>query len=128
MATMDLGRVRGNDGVGVPSGGTAGQVLAKASEKEHDTKWIDPPQGGSSVEIDATLKVPGKAADAKATGDALNRLSQQIENLEIPDPYTLPTASATVLGGVKVGSGSGLTIDANGMLSLALVDGDEVSY
>lgn len=36
------------------------------------------PQGPAGAEIDATLKVPGKAADAKATGDALSSLSQQI--------------------------------------------------
>lgn len=33
------------------------------------------------------------------------------------NPYTLPTASASVLGGIKVGGG--LTIDANGVLSVS---------
>lgn len=45
---------------------------------------------------------------------------------EIPAPYSLPTASATVKGGVMVGNG--LAIDENGVLSLALPDLDEVSY
>ncbi len=36
-------------------------------------------------------------------------------NITIPASYTLPTASATALGGVKVGSG--LTIDGSGVLS-----------
>lgn len=33
--------------------------------------------GGTSVELDDTLKVSGKAADAKAVGDALNTLSEK---------------------------------------------------
>lgn len=82
---------------------------------------------GSAVELDTTLKVGGKAADAKVTGDALNELkNEKADKTEIPAPYSLPTASATVKGGVMVGNG--LAIDANGVLSLALADGDEVSY
>lgn len=33
--------LRGTDGVGVVSGGTTGQVLAKASATDYDTEWID---------------------------------------------------------------------------------------
>ena len=104
-------------------------------------RWDGNP--GSSVELDATLKEPGKAADAKATGDALDELKNEKANqtgwtankslgtdasgnMVVKDAYSLPTASASVLGGVKVGNG--LTIDVNGVLSLALDDGDEVSY
>lgn len=32
-------------GSGLPNGGTAGQVLAKASDADHDAEWIDPPSG-----------------------------------------------------------------------------------
>lgn len=76
MPTIDLGRVRGADGVGVPTGGNAGQILTKASNANHDTKWVDIPK----VEVDSTLKVSGKAADAKVTGDALGQLSGQMVN------------------------------------------------
>ena len=31
----------GTDGVGVPSGGTTGQVLAKRSNTNYDTQWVD---------------------------------------------------------------------------------------
>lgn len=44
----------------------------------------------------------------------------------IPAAYTLPTASASVLGGVKVGSG--LAIDANGVLSLNVSNASGVSF
>lgn len=32
----------GVDGIGVPAGGTTGQVLVKASETDYDTQWADP--------------------------------------------------------------------------------------
>ena len=37
--------LRGANGVGVPTGGTAGQVLAKASSSDYDTEWITPTSG-----------------------------------------------------------------------------------
>ena len=44
----------------------------------------------------------------------------------IPSAYTLPTASASVLGGVKVGTG--LAIDENGVLSLNVSNASGVSF
>ena len=44
----------------------------------------------------------------------------------IPAAYTLPTASASVLGGVKVGTG--LAIDDNGVLSLNVSNASGVSF
>jgi len=38
----------GTDGVGVPVGGTTGQVLAKASADDYDTEWVDQSGGGGS--------------------------------------------------------------------------------
>ena len=42
----------------LPAGGTAGQILAKASDSNYDTAWIDPPAGGGGVQsVTGTLPV-----------------------------------------------------------------------
>ena len=76
---------------------------------------------GGGAQIDDTSASTEKVYSSQKVEAIASQLSQQI-----PDPYTLPKASSSVLGGVKVGNG--LAIDANGVLSLALADGDEVSY
>lgn len=42
----------GADGEGVPVGGTTGQVLAKTSDTDFDTEWVDQTGGTSSVASD----------------------------------------------------------------------------
>ena len=54
------------------------------------------------IRTDKTLSVEGAPADGKATGDAMKNIK-------------FPIATATTLGGVKVGDG--LTVDADGKLS-----------
>lgn len=54
------------------------------------------------IRTDKTLSVEGAPADGKATGDAMKNIK-------------FPIATATTLGGVKVGDG--LTVDADGRLS-----------
>ena len=39
---------QGSPGVGVPAGGTAGQVLTKVSVTDYDTEWTTPSGGGGS--------------------------------------------------------------------------------
>ena len=38
---------KGDPGEGVPTGGAAGQLLAKRTAADYDTRWVDPPEGGS---------------------------------------------------------------------------------
>lgn len=110
---------------------------------------------GTPVKIDTTLTQSGQAADAKVVGDQLSALNEanaaqdtaiakkaNADDLAavaksgsyndltgkptIPEAYTLPTASASVLGGVKVGNG--LAIDENGVLSLNVSNASGVSF
>lgn len=55
---------------------------------------------GQNLELDATLTKSGKAADAKAVGDALSELEEKIP--EGGANYTLPVANASILGGVML--------------------------
>ena len=62
------------------TGATVGQIakITAVDDTGKPTAWeaVDMPSGGgSAVELDTTLSKAGKAADAKAVGDALNRLS-----------------------------------------------------
>lgn len=41
----------GEDGVGVPPGGAAGQILSKKTAADYDTQWIDAPQGGGGTDL-----------------------------------------------------------------------------
>lgn len=47
---LNTGGRRGLPGVGVPTGGADGQVLAKASTTDYDTEWVDQSGGGGAVD------------------------------------------------------------------------------
>lgn len=59
-ATGDTGPQgpQGDPGVGIPSGGTAGQVLTKASGTDYDATWTTPQGGGvTDVQVNGTSVV-----------------------------------------------------------------------
>ena len=98
------------------SAASSANSAATSASKDAQSASADAKSAGSSaasakaeadraaaiVSTDKTLSVEGAPADAKAVGDALKDIK-------------LPIATATTLGGVKVGSG--LTVDADGTLS-----------
>lgn len=47
--------IKGSDGVGVPAGGTDGQILAKDDSTDYQTKWINAPSGGGGALISDNL-------------------------------------------------------------------------
>lgn len=75
---------------------------AKSAESSAASAKAEADRAAAIVSTDKTLSIEGAPADAKAVGDALKGIK-------------LPIATATTLGGVKVGSG--LTVDADGTLS-----------
>lgn len=126
----------------IPNGGTEGQVLKKTSTgvewgNDNDTKYTLPIASdtvlggvkvgaGLSVTGDGILSctvtpgsdtiswdnITGKPSFATvATSGSYNDLTDK------PDAYTLPTASSSQLGGVKIGEG--ITVEAGGTISAA---------
>lgn len=84
----------------IEAGRSAREAANRANEAAKRAESI------AGVEIDATLTQPGTAADAAAVGGKIDKLSEEkADKKDIPAPYTLPTASAEVKGGVKVGNG-----------------------
>ena len=75
---------------------------AKSAGGSAASAKADADRAAAIVSTDKTLSVEGAPADGKATGDAVKNIK-------------FPVATATTLGGVKVGSG--LTVDADGRLS-----------
>lgn len=73
--------------------------------------------GGSSIAWDNANKriTISSVAPVSADWNASSGLAQIQNKPTIPSSYTLPTASSSILGGVKVGSN--LTIDAEGVLN-----------
>lgn len=49
FSTGDLRGATGADGQGVPTGGTAGQLLSKIDAADFNTEWVDAPSGSSAV-------------------------------------------------------------------------------
>jgi hypothetical protein len=45
---VNLQGTPGQDGEGVPTAGLTGQVLAKTTDADFDTEWVDPPTGGGA--------------------------------------------------------------------------------
>ena len=128
--------------VEIPSGGTEGQVLKKTSTgvewgNDNDTKYTLPTASntvlggvkvgeGLSVTGDGILSctvtpgsdtvswdnITGKPSFATvATSGSYNDLTDK------PAAYTLPTATSSQLGGVKIGEG--ITVQADGTISAA---------
>lgn len=82
---------------GIANGGTTGQILAKKSNTNGDTKWIDPPSGSTvSVNVGTTTTgEPGTNANVTNSGDETN----VILNFTIPRGDTGPTGPGVATGG-----------------------------
>ena len=101
---------------GAAASQTAAASSASAAKASEEAAAKSAADAKAIVSTDTTLTVSGAPADAKATGDALSkRYTKDQADAKFGTPYTLPAATATTLGGVKVGEA--LDIAPDGTLS-----------
>lgn len=114
MPSVDLGKVVGDAGVGIPSGGSVGQVLVKQSASNYDTKW--------GMKIDAIPEEIGIVCDGnKCAVSATQGQFIIVKNSTIYDrPDGLYTAAQAIPANtvldysyLSVTSGGGLNILKN---------------
>ncbi|MNK33283.1 Collagen triple helix repeat protein [compost metagenome] len=93
----------GTDGVGVPVGGTTGQLLAKNSATDFDTEWIDAPEVGVTSSDSATVDFSGLGTGASAltasvkrsTTIAGNLITEETDGLAVNPLVTIITDTTT---------------------------------
>ena len=87
------GTLRGSDGSGqgVPSGGTAGQILSKIDGTDYNTQWVDNSGGGGGLSSVATTDLDGVSTATAGRIIAVDGTDttnfQQIDPATL-DPYT----------------------------------------
>lgn len=73
----------GADGQGVPTGGTTGQLLAKASNDDLDTEFIDPPSGGGDlISLPAAFVLTGPQVDNSSVETLLQAVDIPVADFE----------------------------------------------
>ena len=100
---------KGNDGLGVPLGGTTGQILAKKSDTNNDTEWID--NNGSVVD---TLNVENKITNAPSLRLFEENANEIEERLMVLDGNVVKNQNdITSLTDNKVNNSKQISIDLN---------------
>jgi hypothetical protein len=119
----------GADGVGVPAGGTMGQVLKKASNADYDTEWADESGGGGVTDGDkgditvsasgATWTIDNGAVTAtKIASDAVT--TTKIANGAVNNNRLANMANGTIKG--RNAGTTGTPQDLTGTQVTALLD------
>lgn len=111
----------GTNGVGVPVGGTTGQILEKKSATDYDTQWVNKPLGGAGEEytryqvLDETnADTPVVGCFVLATGQVFGNKSgtdgdKKTLNVRIPDGVKVRSLSA-YYSSAEIGSTSKLAV------------------
>ena len=93
----------GPAGVGIATGGTTGQVLAKKSNADYDTEWVDQEGGGgASLPTGGTTgQVLAKKSDADDDVEWSDYATTTVSNGRLIKITTNPSSYTTVTGGFK---------------------------
>ena len=89
--------LKGEPGVGVPSGGTTGQVLQKASGTDYDTEWTTPSGGDvTDVQVNGVSVLSNGVANVPvATVNSLGVIKPQTNTFRMLNDGTLQIAHAS---------------------------------
>ena len=132
---------KGDAGVGVPTGGTTGQILGKKSGTDYDTQWIPHTSHGlQSVSSDTTLTgvgtttdplkvaVPFTSAEKKAIDAAVARVANSEPQATADQtPAEIKTALETLKGNARLDVSAIQNVPAAGLASVnsdATLSGD----
>lgn len=104
--------VDGSDGIGVPAGGTSGQVLAKTTATDYDTQWINPPSGGADLPLvgdegDVLTTVDGVWQAAPAQGGSAAR---EVTVIAVAGDQTVSLAPSVRLVSIEANAGTRVRI------------------
>lgn len=119
----------------IPTGGSSGQVLAKASSADRDVEWVTPSGGGSSITIDSALsgtstnpvqnKVIKSALDAKADTNDLARVATSGSYNDLSNKPTIPTKTSDLTNDSGFITSAPVT-SVNGNTGAVTLDADDV--
>ncbi len=72
LGAMGPQGTQGLDGIGVPAGGSAGQVLAKVDGSNYNTHWVTPASGGTSSGPTLLVRASANIAQSISTGSNMH--------------------------------------------------------
>jgi hypothetical protein len=101
----------GADGVGVPAGGSTGEVLAKASGADHDTEWVPPGAGAAFSTYDALIAAMSGLVHRWTFEEASGNFADAVGSLTLTKSGTFTYA---VAGGPVSGGAGSVTVGAAG--------------
>ena len=108
----------GAAGQGVPTGGTAGQVLAKRSGTNYDTEWVNQSGGGGTVQSVNNV-TPDQTGNITLTADDIGTDATNISIQDALDDYVYVGTSAPTDPTTKIW----LDTDEPGMSAVSSVNG-----
>ena len=104
----------GADGVGVPNGGTTGQILVKKSNTDYDTEWADESGGGdASLESDVTANMTVGAIASGTTVEEGTTFTEFVQKLLVAEIAPETTFTASGSGVKEVGASVTPTLTLN---------------
>ena len=106
--TSGISGTSGTNGVGVPTGGTSGQILAKINNTDYNSQWIDAPTsgGGASFPYTGTAGITGLLAVTGKTVSGTNTVAtgdySHAEGADYINPTFFSVPLADAVGGLEL--------------------------